>query len=288
MVNRLFTAWLRSACALFGIAGILLLTGCGGGSGAPNNPYEPPPPVIPRPARCCPRALTVYPGTPADADDLRRRAAVPGLHDERHGAAGRRPPSPATRSCWPPITVSDTTTVSITVQDARRHDLAATAVVTVSPAPLLPSRHDRSPATPTRPATTTDNTVCSGGTGTATVQGDAATAASASRAGRSASTSCRARSRSSRPTRRSRWSQTLTVVTRRATATRSSFSRCRPTRRRRSGIIRVTDVTTGQQITGNFLIQQVDHRRRGARGPADRHHDDHGPRQHALLVGRDA
>ena len=44
MVERRLIAWLRSALALFGIAGILLLAGCGGGSGAPNNPYTPPPP----------------------------------------------------------------------------------------------------------------------------------------------------------------------------------------------------------------------------------------------------
>ena len=64
MVERRLSAWLRSALALFGIAGILLLAGCGGGSGAPNNPYTPPPPIIP-PLQLLPATLSVYPGTPA-------------------------------------------------------------------------------------------------------------------------------------------------------------------------------------------------------------------------------
>ena len=47
MVKHYIGATLRSALALFGIAGILLLAGCGGGNGAPNNPYSPPPPTVP-------------------------------------------------------------------------------------------------------------------------------------------------------------------------------------------------------------------------------------------------
>ena len=43
---------------------VLFLAGCGGGSGAPNNPYEPPPTPI-APLVLLPAALTVYPGTPA-------------------------------------------------------------------------------------------------------------------------------------------------------------------------------------------------------------------------------
>ena len=47
MVERRLTARLRTALALLGVAAIVTLAGCGGGSGAPNNPYTPPPPAVP-------------------------------------------------------------------------------------------------------------------------------------------------------------------------------------------------------------------------------------------------
>src|SRR4030088_2836834 len=54
--NVINNKWLRTILALCAIAGLLALGGCGGGSGAPNNPYAPP--VIP------PRPLSVL--TPTD------------------------------------------------------------------------------------------------------------------------------------------------------------------------------------------------------------------------------
>ena len=55
---------LRSALALLAIAGLLTLAGCGGGSGAPNNPFAPVP-VTPGPVSVLPPAITVYSNTPA-------------------------------------------------------------------------------------------------------------------------------------------------------------------------------------------------------------------------------
>ncbi len=62
MVEPRLTAWLRPTLAFIGLAGILTLAGCGGGSGAPNNPYVPPPvtPVL----TVQPTNLIAYTGVP--------------------------------------------------------------------------------------------------------------------------------------------------------------------------------------------------------------------------------
>ena len=41
MLDRLYVACLRPALELLGLTGLLTLGACGGGSGAPNNPYAP-------------------------------------------------------------------------------------------------------------------------------------------------------------------------------------------------------------------------------------------------------
>ncbi len=41
--KRLLAAWLRPIAGIFALVGMLGLTACGGGSGAPNNPYAPGP-----------------------------------------------------------------------------------------------------------------------------------------------------------------------------------------------------------------------------------------------------
>src|SRR6187549_2481339 len=45
--NRFFAAWLRPLAGLFALVGVLALSACGGGSGAPNNPFTPPAPTVP-------------------------------------------------------------------------------------------------------------------------------------------------------------------------------------------------------------------------------------------------
>lgn len=62
MVEPRLTAWLRPTLALIGLAGILTLAGCGGGSGAPNNPYVPP--VVAPVLNVQPSNLVAYTGVP--------------------------------------------------------------------------------------------------------------------------------------------------------------------------------------------------------------------------------
>src|SRR5215467_2735456 len=65
MVSICWTArWLRPILALFALAGLALVGGCGGGSGAPNNPFAPPP-TTPGPVTILPAASVAYSNTPA-------------------------------------------------------------------------------------------------------------------------------------------------------------------------------------------------------------------------------
>ena len=62
--NVMNSNWLRPTLALCALAGLLALGGCGGGSGAPNNPFAPKP-VIPGPLFVLPPTAVVYSHTPA-------------------------------------------------------------------------------------------------------------------------------------------------------------------------------------------------------------------------------
>ena len=53
------TAWLRPLLTLAALAGVLSLAACGGGNGAPNNPFEPPP-AVPGPLTITPDTATAY------------------------------------------------------------------------------------------------------------------------------------------------------------------------------------------------------------------------------------
>ena len=63
MVEPRRTAWLRPFVTLLALVGVLSLAGCGGGSGAPNNPYAPLPPAA-TPLSVTPTDGVAYSGNP--------------------------------------------------------------------------------------------------------------------------------------------------------------------------------------------------------------------------------
>ncbi len=251
MVERLYSAYLRWAGALVGVAGLLVLAGCGGGSGAPNNPYEPPPPAIP-PLVVLPSTITVYPGTPAtltvsggvapyrafstDATALPVSTTVNG--DTIVLAANQ---------------VNALTTVQVTVQDAR--GVVSTPVAAaVSPSPLLPSLITIT-ANPNPACSAQENSICSGGTGTATVKVSGAGGVGIKgRSVRFDVVQGTFQIVSTNPAQPLVTTLTTTTDTNGDAVVILSVPADTPTQ---SGILRATDITTGQQITGAFQILQV-------------------------------
>ncbi len=251
MLDRLLSAYARKLGALFGIAGVLLLAGCGGGSGAPNNPYEPPPPVTP-PLIVLPSAITVYPGTPAVL-------TISG------GVAPYRAFS--TDATALPVTtsvngntivlaanqVTATATVQVTVQDAAG-TVSAPVSVTVQPAPLLPSLITIT-SNPNPACSAADNSICSGGTGTATVKVSGVGGLGvAGRSVRFEVVQGDFQLVTTNPAQPLVSTLTTTTDSNGNAVVVLSVSPDVPTQ---TGILRATDVTTGQQITGAFQILQM-------------------------------
>src|ERR1700687_2568103 len=159
--NVMNNKWLRTILALCAIAGLLALGGCGGGSGAPNNPYKPP--VVP------PGPLLVLPPTPVGSSPPAASVLVSGGTPPYQAFSSNSAVLPVAQSVLSgvivliPSEVAADTTVVITVQDAV--GLTVTSSVTVRPAPLF----NTLTVVPSRTACGV-NAVCSGDTATATVQ----------------------------------------------------------------------------------------------------------------------
>ena len=137
-----------------------MLGGCGGGSGAPNNPFAPGPST--------PGPLFLLPPTHWSIRIRRRRFTVSGGAPPYRGVLEQRSILPVAQAVngatvvLLPNDVSADTTVVITVQDAIGQ--TATSTVTVRAAPIF----NTLTITPARTACGT-NAVCSGDTATATV-----------------------------------------------------------------------------------------------------------------------
>jgi hypothetical protein len=157
--NRMIARWLRPALALFALGGVLALGGCGGGSGAPNNPYAPGP-ATPGPLSVLPAIVTAYSNTPVTLT-ISGGAPPYFVVSSNSAVLPVASASNGTIVLLPGNVVTDTA-VTITVQDAIGQ--RATSTVTVKAAPIFGTLTIRPNS-----ATCGSNAICSGQTGTASV-----------------------------------------------------------------------------------------------------------------------
>lgn len=165
--NRSAAAWLRLVAGMFALAGVLALSACGGGSGAPNNPFAPPPTVA-APLVVLPAVSTIYSRTPAT---LTITGGVPPYFAFSSNSAVV-PVAATVAGNTVVLLASDVaadTPVTITIQDSV--GTTTTAATTVRAAPLLPNLVTVTPNNDC-PASAQNlgGALCSGGTGTATVK----------------------------------------------------------------------------------------------------------------------
>src|SRR6266700_5259345 len=158
--NRLNAHWLQLALAAVALGALAILGGCGGGSGAPNNPFAPPP-TTPGPLSILPSAPTVFANTPTI---LTITGGVPPYFVVSSNTAILPIGASVTNGTIVllPANVLADTAVVITVQDSA--GTKASATVTVKPAPIF----NALTITPASAACGT-NTICSGQTATAKV-----------------------------------------------------------------------------------------------------------------------
>jgi hypothetical protein len=167
MLGHPLTAALRLVAGLFALAGMLALSACGGGSGAPNNPYAPGP-TVPAPLTVFPGIATVYSRTPATL-------TVSGGVAPYFAFSSNSAVLPVAQTVSGNTVllqagdVSADTPVIITIQDSA--GTTTSASITVRAAPLLPNLVTVTPNNdcPGSPQNL-GGALCSGGTGTATVR----------------------------------------------------------------------------------------------------------------------
>ncbi len=158
--NRMIARWLQATLALFALGGLLALGGCGGGSGAPNNPYNPPP-ETPGPLFVLPSALTAFSNTPTTLT-ISGGAPPYQVFSSNPSALPVAQTSINGDIVLLPAAVAADTTVLITVQDAIGQ--RASSTVTVRAAPIFNTLTIKPSS-----AACGANTICSGQTGTVTV-----------------------------------------------------------------------------------------------------------------------
>ena len=157
--NRMIARWLRPALALFALGGLLALGGCGGGSGAPNNPYQPGP-AAPGPLSILPPIITAFSNTPVTLTISGGAAPFFVVSSNPAVLPVAQTPSGNTIVLLPGSVTVDTP-VTITVQDAIGQ--RATSTVTVRPSPIFNT------LTIKPSSAACGSNICSGQTGTASV-----------------------------------------------------------------------------------------------------------------------
>jgi hypothetical protein len=251
MENRIFATGLRLAAGFVAVAGVLLLSACGGGSGAPNNPYDPGTPA--------PAALTVLPTLSTAYQNLPITLTVSGGVPPYRAFSSNSTVLPVTQAVAGSSivlianAVATDTTVNITVQDST--GLSTIAQVLVKPAPLLPNLITITPNTDCPVGSVLAGNLCSGGTGTAVVVVTGPGGAGIpGRQVRFDVVSGNFGIQSNNPAQP--LVQTLTVVTdaNGQAIVGIAIPVNSPTQ---IGQLRATDITTGSQVTGQFTAQQV-------------------------------
>jgi len=256
--TRPLAVWLRSLAGLVALAGFIGLSGCGGGSGSPNNVFSTPGPLTVLPAIAVaysgnPMALTVSGGTPPYKAFSSNSAVVPVTQD----VAG------STIVIFPGP-VSGDTDVTITVQDnpaGIATPVNTNVALTVRAAPLVNSltiTADSPDCGATSSSTTTAPTtpaICSGQTGTASVtvlspQGGPV-------AGRQVQFDVVSGSYAITTTNPAQPLVSSLKVTSDARGVATVVIKANAGAPTQFAQLRATDLTSGQQLLGNFIIQQV-------------------------------
>ena len=237
---RHFAGWLRSLAGLAAVAGMLALSGCGGGSGAPNNVFKSTVTVQPDAAVAYsgqPMTLTLTGGT----GPFRAFSSNSGVLPVTQDVAGRT-------VVLLPANVAADTDVTITIQDLgplQPVAPTATAVITVRASPLGNSL--------TIVPTTDDcgTAVCSGQTALATVTVLGSQGNPQGRAVRFDVIGSAYSIVTNNPAQP--LASTLTVLTD-AAGKASVILLVNANAPTQFAQLRVTDVASGQQLVGNFTI----------------------------------
>src|SRR3954447_27067964 len=131
--HRLIT-WLRPLLTLFAVAGVLSLAACGGGNGAPNNPFDPG--TVVTPLVITPAVATTYSGNPFVFTVTGGTQPYTILSNDQVALPVVGTLTGNTLTVVPG-NVGAATPVILTVRDAS--GVATTAAITVNPALLLPA-----------------------------------------------------------------------------------------------------------------------------------------------------
>jgi hypothetical protein len=238
--------WLRPIFVLLALTGLALLGGCGGGSGAPNNPFAPPPTTPGKPV-ILPATSVVYSNTPAT---LTVDGGVPPYLIVSSNTAILPVAQAVTTGTIVllPANVLSNTAVVISAQDSIGQ--TASATVTVSPAPIFNTLSVK----PNSAACGT-NAICSGQTATAsvTVMGPGGVG-EPNRQVRFDVVTGAFSIESSDPA--NPLVSTLTVVSD-VNGVAQVILKADPSAFTQPALLRATDVTTGEQQTAQFTIVQT-------------------------------